>query len=159
MIGFLSSKCTLLCWVPNPPTSPSPSPQGCSQSILCPSSICAWDCLSRSTPLCLHLAFWNLMCSAWTNLSGLSRPFWMAMLPSVSQPHHTAWHHLKTCWSKKHQMKEKKKKEREKNLTSIGSCVIVAVAFVGSVILQVVAGCSSVHNNIRYVWIHHHCCL
>lgn len=55
--------------------------------------------------------------------------------------------------------KEKKKKEREKNLTSIGSCVIVAVAFVGSVILQVVAGCSSVHNNIRYVWIHHHCCL
>jgi len=41
-----STQCRLVSGFSSTSTPPSPSPQSCSQSVLCPASICAWNCPS-----------------------------------------------------------------------------------------------------------------
>lgn len=67
-------------WVSYPPAFPKHSPQGCSQSSLCPACIYTWDC-----PDPLHQPFWT----SW----GLHRPTFQAC------QHPSGWHPFPPqCW-------------------------------------------------------------
>ena len=49
-------------WASRQPTLPSPSPQGCSSSILHPACICAWDCPDSRADVALDLVELNKVC-------------------------------------------------------------------------------------------------
>lgn len=65
------------CWASHQLVLSSLSPLSLSQSILCPASVCVWDCSSQSAGPCT----WP--CCSWPHLSSLFGSLGMASLPST----------------------------------------------------------------------------
>ena len=69
------------CWASHPPVPPSPSPQGCSRTTLCPACNSVWVCPNPRAGPCAWPC-WTSCSSRRPPLSSLSRSLWMASLPS-----------------------------------------------------------------------------
>ena len=72
------------------PVPPSLSPQGCSQSVLHPACLCAWDCPDPGTGPCTWPC-WTSWGSHGPTSQACSGPSGRHPIPPVRQPRHTAW--------------------------------------------------------------------
>ena len=85
------------CWVFRQPTLLNPSPQSCSQAILCLVYICAWDSPDPRAGSCTWPC-WTLWGWHGPTSQASSGPSGWHPFPLVCQLLHSAWCHLQTCW-------------------------------------------------------------
>ena len=85
------------CWASRQPVCSSPSPQGCSQSILHPACICAWDCPNSGAGHCTWPC-WTSWGSHRANSQACSGSSGCHPFPPPCWPHNTACCCWQTCW-------------------------------------------------------------
>jgi len=95
MAGLLSCKC--ISQIFHQLTLPNPSPHGCSQAILCPNCVCAWDCPDPSAGPCTWHCWTSWGWHGPTSQACLGSSGWNPF-PLACQLHHSARCLLKTSW-------------------------------------------------------------
>ena len=80
------------------PVPPNPSPQGYSQSILCPDCFWAWDCPNPGAGPCTWPC-WTSWRSEEPTSQGCQGPSGWHAFPPACRQHQTAQCHWQTCWA------------------------------------------------------------
>ena len=81
----------------HPPVPPSPSQQGCSQSLHPPACIDSGDCPHTDAGPC-PWPYWTSRGSHRPSSWACPGPSGWHLIARACQLHHTAWCHLQTCW-------------------------------------------------------------